>query len=563
MARAEADRRLEPRPVVFTAATTRQPRRAARRRRARHRAAEPRRAPRRDLDRERDDATRIASSSTRPAARRSRRRARDGSPYRLRLVAHDAAAYDCYYNVVANPTLWFIQHYLWDARRTRRTSTRRSTTPGTRATSPVNRAFADAVLAELEREPDAAVFFHDYHLYLAPRLRARARPDAALAHFVHIPWPEPDYWRVLPEPIAARDPRRPARERRGRLPHRPLAAQLPALERDSSAPTATSSELVATTAAGPSSPRARSRSIRRSSTSWPRASAVLAAERGARGARGRRSSSLRVDRTDPSKNIVRGFRAFELYLDAHPEMHGRVGMLALLDPSRQDIPEYAEYLGAIQRAARARQRSLPARRLDADRPADRGQLPAVGRGVQAVRRAARERDLRRDEPRREGGAAREPARRRADPVRERRRARGARRVGAVRQPVRRRGAGRGDPRRRSRCRARSGARGSRRSASTCASTTSPRGSRRSSTTSTGWCDAGRRTVRRALPRRRDGRRAHGRRRRQGRLAPARGRARDACGWRRRRRGGCASCRRATRSRPRSWRGSWPRSGRAS
>jgi trehalose 6-phosphate synthase len=61
---------------------------------------------------------------------------------------------------------------------------------------------------------------------------------------------------------------------------------------------------------------------------------------------------LRVDRTDPSKNVVRGFRAFELYLDEHPEMHGRVTMLALLDPSRQDIPEYAEYLGAIQRTAR-------------------------------------------------------------------------------------------------------------------------------------------------------------------------------------------------------------------
>jgi trehalose 6-phosphate synthase len=61
---------------------------------------------------------------------------------------------------------------------------------------------------------------------------------------------------------------------------------------------------------------------------------------------------LRVDRTDPSKNIVRGFRAFELYLDAHPEMHRRVILLAHLDPSRQDIPEYAEYLGAIQREAR-------------------------------------------------------------------------------------------------------------------------------------------------------------------------------------------------------------------
>jgi trehalose 6-phosphate synthase len=61
---------------------------------------------------------------------------------------------------------------------------------------------------------------------------------------------------------------------------------------------------------------------------------------------------LRVDRTDPSKNIVRGFRAFELYLDAHPEMHRRVVLLTLLDPSRQDIPEYAEYVGAIQREAR-------------------------------------------------------------------------------------------------------------------------------------------------------------------------------------------------------------------
>jgi trehalose 6-phosphate synthase len=62
---------------------------------------------------------------------------------------------------------------------------------------------------------------------------------------------------------------------------------------------------------------------------------------------------LRVDRTDLSKNIVRGFRAFEAYLAAHAEMHGRVTMLAMLDPSRQDIPDYAEYLAAIQRSARS------------------------------------------------------------------------------------------------------------------------------------------------------------------------------------------------------------------
>jgi trehalose 6-phosphate synthase len=62
---------------------------------------------------------------------------------------------------------------------------------------------------------------------------------------------------------------------------------------------------------------------------------------------------LRVDRTDPSKNVVRGFRAFALFLDMHPEFNGRVTLLALLDPSRQDIPEYSEYLAAIQREARA------------------------------------------------------------------------------------------------------------------------------------------------------------------------------------------------------------------
>jgi trehalose 6-phosphate synthase len=62
---------------------------------------------------------------------------------------------------------------------------------------------------------------------------------------------------------------------------------------------------------------------------------------------------VRVDRTDPSKNAARGFRAFALYLEAHPEMHGRVGMLARLAPSRQDIPEYVDCLAAIERAARA------------------------------------------------------------------------------------------------------------------------------------------------------------------------------------------------------------------
>ena len=54
---------------------------------------------------------------------------------------------------------------------------------------------AGAVLEELDRNPGAAVFFHDYHLYLAG-IRAGRAPDAVLAHFVHVPWPQSDYWHV-------------------------------------------------------------------------------------------------------------------------------------------------------------------------------------------------------------------------------------------------------------------------------------------------------------------------------------------------------------------------------
>jgi trehalose 6-phosphate synthase len=56
---------------------------------------------------------------------------------------------------------------------------------------------------------------------------------------------------------------------------------------------------------------------------------------------------VRVDRTDPSKNIVRGFRAFGLLLDEHPELRGRVTFLASLMPSRTDVPEYADYLAQV------------------------------------------------------------------------------------------------------------------------------------------------------------------------------------------------------------------------
>jgi len=76
-------------------------------------------------------------------------------------------------NVVANPTLWFLQHYMWGLPVRAGPRSRPAHRVVTAATSPSNQAFADATVAELEREPGAAVFFHDYHLYLAPKLVRR------------------------------------------------------------------------------------------------------------------------------------------------------------------------------------------------------------------------------------------------------------------------------------------------------------------------------------------------------------------------------------------------------
>jgi trehalose 6-phosphate synthase len=264
---------------------------------------------------------------------------RDGSPYRVHLVAHDEHAYDRYYNVVANPMLWFVHHSLWELAYTPKVD-RAFYNAWEEGYAAVNSSFASAVLAELEREPDAAVFFHDYHLYLAPRLVREQRPDATLMHFVHVPWPQPDAWRVLPKPMrcAIHD---------GLVANDVIGFHTDRWRRNflHSVRELLGEDVEPQTVTAPISVDPAEFDGHAASQAVLDAESEIVASRPEK-------LVVRVDRTDPSKNIVRGFRAFELYLDQHPEMHGRVGMLALLDPSRESIPEYSEYLGAIQREAR-------------------------------------------------------------------------------------------------------------------------------------------------------------------------------------------------------------------
>src|SRR5260370_6604675 len=57
---------------------------------------------------------------------------------------------------------------------------------------------------------------------------------------------------------------------------------------------------------------------------------------------------VRVDRTDPSKNLIRGFLACERLLEDHPEFHGRFTLWAFLQPSRQDVVAYRQYLDLVR-----------------------------------------------------------------------------------------------------------------------------------------------------------------------------------------------------------------------
>jgi len=261
---------------------------------------------------------------------------REGSSYRLRLLAHDPLAFDRFYNGVANGAFWFLQHYLWGL------AEEPVVGPDFRVGwsdgyTPVNRNFADAVVEELGREPGSAVCFHDYHLYLAPAFVRERRPDARLTHFIHIPWAQPDYWHALPGDI-----RRAVHE--GLCANDVVGFHTERWRRNFVQSCEAITECRTETAVYPIAIDAGEFEALRESA------AVLEEERKIAETRPE-LLVVRVDRTDPSKNIVRGFRAFGLLLERHPELHRRVGMLALLDPSRQDVPVYAAYRAAIERAA--------------------------------------------------------------------------------------------------------------------------------------------------------------------------------------------------------------------
>lgn len=280
----------------------------------------------------------------------------EGSELRVRFVVSDPGAYDAYYNVVSNPLLWFLQHGMWNIARAP-TITRETWQAWEGGYVAVNNLFADVIADQIASSVEPPlVMIQDYQLYLAPKMvRQKMMSDKRfiLMHFTHIPWPGTEDLGILPPSmrtailgsLLACDvlgfqtqedalnfircceshlPQVDVNFNKGRIWYNnhatyvkdfPISIDVSALRR-----TAEAEEVD------------KYRRLFESQI-------------------GDMQLIVRIDRTEPSKNIVRGFQAFEEMLDLYPEFSGKVQFLAMLVPSRMEVEEYRDYLDELMAAA--------------------------------------------------------------------------------------------------------------------------------------------------------------------------------------------------------------------
>jgi len=269
---------------------------------------------------------------------------------RLRFASVERSVYEAAYNVVANPFLWFLQHQMWNLpeRPVIDAALMRAWQRGYVA---LNEAFAKAVLGQARGDRAPRIMLHDYHLYCAAEPIRRARPGAIISHFTHIPWPPSSIWQTIAPAIRegiaigllANDV---VGFQTARYAHnflRMVESFVPDAVVDYDASTV----------------RFRRRTVR--VHSYPISIDVEATRRVAASPRAQRLADqmlggirerviVRVDRLEPSKNILRGFLAYETLLQRHPRLRGRISFLAFLVPSRTGLREYGHYGRQVQSA---------------------------------------------------------------------------------------------------------------------------------------------------------------------------------------------------------------------
>ncbi|MCW2891272.1 MAG: hypothetical protein JWO75_761 [Actinomycetia bacterium] len=269
----------------------------------------------------------------------------------VRMLDIPADVFDAAYNRVSNSVLWFVHHLLFDAPNQPRFDME------FRADWARYVAYNEAFAAALAQEcaPGTRVLIQDYHLSLAPRLLRDRHPAARIAHFEHTPWAPPEYFQLLPDDVAfAILDGMLGADHAGFLAWRWADAFLDCCEAVIGAEVTrtrpgagrvTHRGHVTEVAVHPLGVDAEELRAR-SSQPDVRGSASALREM----ARGRQLI-VRVDRTELSKNIVRGLAAYRELLVTRPEWRGRVTHLALAYPSRSGLAEYQAYTARVHELA--------------------------------------------------------------------------------------------------------------------------------------------------------------------------------------------------------------------
>ena len=274
-----------------------------------------------------------------------------GQTIDLRYVVTPRRAYHKYFNVLCNPLLWFLQHYMWNP----------PYNPNVDASVhdawetgyvPVNQAFARAIVEECsENAKPPIIIGHDYHLYLLPEFVRKELPGAVIQHFVHIPWPSPRYWQMIPEYIVER------------ICSSLCAADVAGFQtpQDCRSFIDTIEEFLPDARVDRDECAVFWRDGRTQVRCYPLSINVPEVQGIANSARALEYQSrlanwtnemnvVRIDRAEPNRNIVRGFKAFGLMLSKYPELQGRVNFLAFLVPSRTHVRQYQRYMDEIQQS---------------------------------------------------------------------------------------------------------------------------------------------------------------------------------------------------------------------
>lgn len=250
----------------------------------------------------------------------------------LHLLPIPSEVYAAAYDSIANATLWFAHHGLFD--RARMPIIDRQWWEAWESFRLYNQTFTDAI-AETAAE-GGIVLVQDYHLCLVGSQLSQRRPDLRLVHFSHTPFATPDALRVLPDRVVAEILEGMAGFRACGFHSTRWARSFQAalVEGDGPAPP----DVFIAPLVPAADDMARLAESKEGEEGHVWLNQVLAGRR----------MILRVDRIELSKNLLRGFLAFDELLTTRPDLHGQVVFVALVYPSRENLDSYLSYRQQVE-----------------------------------------------------------------------------------------------------------------------------------------------------------------------------------------------------------------------